>query len=262
MTAVQSSRNVKRSFGACYGGCADAFAFVLCFVAPLGGSSFSSPSSVVGAAVAPLPAPSPSFSERPMAASSASALPLPEFIRMSSTGRRHASSVSSMAMASASVSPIALAQVIITPLLRIPNTRIRRYLGPLQLHFLKDSWSVRGDGSLGSFVYSLLSEVNALARAHVAALGGNALLCYSLVPQEAGGRVSRSQGFTMYTITGDAVLLEFHSENTKQDSSALAAALTWQAGGGAGSVSEATMPPASSDGLPPGGATTLLPLRG
>lgn len=33
----------------------------------------------------------------------------------------------------------------------------------------------------------------------------------SLVPQEAGGKVARSQGYTMFSISGDAVLLEFHN---------------------------------------------------
>jgi hypothetical protein len=31
---------------------------------------------------------------------------------------------------------------------------------------------------MGSFYYLMLSEAGAMARAHVAALGGNALLCY------------------------------------------------------------------------------------
>lgn len=87
--------------------------------------------------------------------------------------------------------------------------RVKRYLGPVQLHFIKDAWTVRGEGQLGSFFFLLLSEVNAIARAHVAALGGNALLCHRLVPQEAGGKASRNQGYTMFSITGDAVLLEF-----------------------------------------------------
>ena len=77
------------------------------------------------------------------------------------------------------------------------------------MHFIKDAWTVRSEGMLGSFFYLLLSEVNAIARAQVAALGGNALLCHRLVPQEAGGRSSRNQGFTMFSVSGDAVLLEF-----------------------------------------------------
>jgi len=56
-------------------------------------------------------------------------------------------------------------------------------LGPVLLHFLKDAFSVRGGvvgGGMGSFYYLLMSEASAVARAHVAALGGNALLFYRL----------------------------------------------------------------------------------
>lgn len=118
--------------------------------------------------------------------------------------------------------------------------RLKRYLGPVLLHFLKDAFTGRGvvgessdmtlhndegddnkdedddgddgrggwraelscpipvhmschvistlrhllhilyaySGSSGSFYYNMISEANAVARAHVAALGGNALLCY------------------------------------------------------------------------------------
>lgn len=58
--------------------------------------------------------------------------------------------------------------------------RVKRYLGPVLLHFLKDAFSVRGvvGGGMSSFYYLLMSEASAVARAHVAALGGNALLFY------------------------------------------------------------------------------------
>lgn len=62
--------------------------------------------------------------------------------------------------------------------------RVKRYLGPVLLHFLKDAFSVRGvvgvGGGMSSFYYLLMSEASAVARAHVAALGGNALLFYRL----------------------------------------------------------------------------------
>lgn len=102
-----------------------------------------------------------------------------------------------------------LNQVLLTPRSEIPNSRVKRYLGPVQLHFIKDAWTVRGEGLLSSFFFLFISEVNAVAQAHVAALGGNALLCHRVTPQEAGGKASRNQGYTMLSVTGDAVLLEF-----------------------------------------------------
>jgi hypothetical protein len=133
--------------------------------------------------------------------------------------------------------------------------RIKRYLGPVQLHFIKDSWGVRGEGSLSSFLHLLLSEVNALARAHVAALGGNALLGCSLVPQEAGGRVSRNQGFTMFSITGDAVLLEFHLDPMRAESAAMM-------GMGIGlSTSNSVLNLTPGVAVGEGGIPTVLPLR-
>lgn len=86
-------------------------------------------------------------------------------------------------------------KVILTTLPYVPGYRVKRYLGPLQLHFIKESWAVRGEGTylsteiaygylylliglLGTFLYVFLSEIDAAARAQVAALGGNALLCH------------------------------------------------------------------------------------
>lgn len=61
----------------------------------------------------------------------------------------------------------AVARVTLTSLNHIPGRRIVRYLGPLQLHFIKESWGMSGKGHLGTFFYIFQSEVDAAARAQV-----------------------------------------------------------------------------------------------
>jgi hypothetical protein len=98
--------------------------------------------------------------------------------------------------------------VLLTPLSEVPSARVKRYLGPVHLHFVKDSWAERGEGSLEPFFFLLISQAQAVARAQVASLGGNALLCYRMVSQESGGKVSRNQNYTILSISGDCVLLD------------------------------------------------------
>lgn len=62
--------------------------------------------------------------------------------------------------------------------------------------------------TLGTLLQVFLVEVNAMVRAHVAGLGGNALLSYRLVTQERGGRVYRSTTYHMVSVSGDAVRVE------------------------------------------------------
>lgn len=42
-------------------------------------------------------------------------------------------------------------------------------------------------------MFLTLVQVHAVMRSHVAALGGNALLSYRLLPQESGGKVYKNQ---------------------------------------------------------------------
>jgi len=98
--------------------------------------------------------------------------------------------------------------VLLTPLSEVPGARVKRYLGPVHLHFVKDSWAERGEGSLEPFFFLLISQAQAVARAQVASLGGNALLCYRMVSQESGGKVSRNQNYTILSISGDCVFLD------------------------------------------------------
>lgn len=95
--------------------------------------------------------------------------------------------------------------VILTALHCVPGHRIVRYLGHVQLHFVKDSLSNRGEVSMNAFHHVFIAEVNCSIRAHVEALKGNALINYKISPLESGGRAYRSQAYNMLTLSGDAV---------------------------------------------------------
>ncbi|OQS06331.1 hypothetical protein THRCLA_01628, partial [Thraustotheca clavata] len=95
----------------------------------------------------------------------------------------------------------------LTPLSYVPGSKIIRYLGRITLHFIKESWTVRELGGLGAFFHLFLSEAIAVVRAHVRALGGNAMLSFRLLPIESS-QLYRNQVYNMISVTGDAVLLE------------------------------------------------------
>lgn len=57
-------------------------------------------------------------------------------------------------------------------------------------------------------------QANAIARAHVLALGGNALLGYRLLPQESEGQVNRHQMYNMISVIGDVAVIEPTTETS------------------------------------------------
>lgn len=52
---------------------------------------------------------------------------------------------------------------------------------------------MRQGGGLSAFFFTLTSEANAVARAHAAALGGNAVISFRLNPRESSRGRSRNQ---------------------------------------------------------------------
>uniref|UniRef100_A0A8C7MH34 C2 domain-containing protein 5 n=1 Tax=Oncorhynchus kisutch TaxID=8019 RepID=A0A8C7MH34_ONCKI len=67
-----------------------------------------------------------------------------------------------------------------TPLSFLPMTRIVKYLGIINMFFIRETTSLREEGGVSGFLHSFIAEVFAMVRAHVAALGGNAVVSYSM----------------------------------------------------------------------------------
>jgi hypothetical protein len=61
--------------------------------------------------------------------------------------------------------------VLITPMSFIPGSRVIKYVGRLQMHFVKETFELRGSKGMSSFTHKFLMEVNGIARAHVISLG-------------------------------------------------------------------------------------------
>uniref|UniRef100_A0A8C4VZB1 C2 domain-containing protein 5 n=1 Tax=Gopherus evgoodei TaxID=1825980 RepID=A0A8C4VZB1_9SAUR len=65
-----------------------------------------------------------------------------------------------------------------TPLSFIPGAKITKYLGIINMFFIRETTSLREEGGVSGFLHTFIAEVFAMVRAHVAALGGNAVVSY------------------------------------------------------------------------------------
>ncbi|KAJ1554796.1 hypothetical protein HK405_004056 [Cladochytrium tenue] len=126
--------------------------------------------------------------------------------------------------------------ITITTLPVLPGARVARFLGRVSLHFVREAPTTTyyeggisglggaggagnqgsgaggdggfggGSGGMGGFAHTFLVEVHGVARAHAAALGGNALINFS-VERAAFSESVKNQGYSLVTVSGDAVEL-------------------------------------------------------
>uniref|UniRef100_A0A3P8QZW2 C2 domain-containing protein 5 n=1 Tax=Astatotilapia calliptera TaxID=8154 RepID=A0A3P8QZW2_ASTCA len=122
---------------------------------------------------------------------------------------------------------ISVTVVKMTPLSFLPGTRIIKYLGIINMFFIRETTSLREEGGVSGFLHSFIAEVFAMVRAHVAALGGNAVVSYSMKECVFMENPNKNQAQCLINVSGDAVIC---ISETDQESSA-STANTGQTGG-------------------------------
>ncbi|KAM6937702.1 C2 domain-containing protein 5 isoform 3-T3 [Xenentodon cancila] len=93
-----------------------------------------------------------------------------------------------------------------TPLSFLPGTRIIKYLGIINMFFIRETTSLREEGGVSGFLHSFIAEVFAMVRAHVAALGGNAVMSYSMKDCVLMENPNKNQAQCLINVSGDAVI--------------------------------------------------------
>ncbi|XP_047678192.1 C2 domain-containing protein 5 isoform X10 [Tachysurus fulvidraco] len=105
-----------------------------------------------------------------------------------------------------------VAVVKMTPLSFIPGTKIIKYLGIINMFFIRETTSLREEGGVSGFLHSFIAEVFAMVRAHVAALGGNAVVSYSMKECVFMENPNKNQAQCLINVSGDAVIFIRESE--------------------------------------------------
>ncbi|KAM9854276.1 C2 domain-containing protein 5 [Aulostomus maculatus] len=93
-----------------------------------------------------------------------------------------------------------------TPLAFLPGSRIIKYLGIINMFFIRETTSLREEGGVSGFLHSFIAEVFAMVRAHVAALGGNAVVSYSMKECVFMENPNKNQAQCLINVSGDAVI--------------------------------------------------------
>ncbi|XP_022047606.1 C2 domain-containing protein 5 isoform X1 [Acanthochromis polyacanthus] len=93
-----------------------------------------------------------------------------------------------------------------TPLSFLPGIRIIKYLGIINMFFIRETTSLREEGGVSGFLHSFIAEVFAMVRAHVAALGGNAVVSYSMKECVLMENPNKNQAQCLINVSGDAVI--------------------------------------------------------
>ncbi|XP_068256753.1 C2 domain-containing protein 5 isoform X4 [Nyctibius grandis] len=99
-----------------------------------------------------------------------------------------------------------------TPLSFLPGAKITRYLGIINMFFIRETTSLREEGGVSGFLHAFIAEVFAMVRAHVAALGGNAVVSYIMKQCVFMENPNKNQAQCLINVSGDAVVFVRESE--------------------------------------------------
>ncbi|KAM4676779.1 LOW QUALITY PROTEIN: C2 domain-containing protein 5 [Discoglossus pictus] len=99
-----------------------------------------------------------------------------------------------------------------TPLSFIPGAKITKFLGIINMFFIRETTSLREEGGVSGFLHAFICEVFAMVRAHVAALGGNAVVSYIMKQCVFMENPNKNQAQCLINVSGDAVIFIHESE--------------------------------------------------
>ncbi|XP_059621362.1 C2 domain-containing protein 5 [Phlebotomus argentipes] len=101
----------------------------------------------------------------------------------------------------------------VTPLSYVPGGRIEKYLGNLNFFFIRESTSIRENGGICGFVHGFVTELLAVVRAHVTALGGNAIVSFYMTELLLNESIHKNQGQSLVSVGGDVVFVSYYADD-------------------------------------------------
>ncbi|CRK86205.1 CLUMA_CG000139, isoform B [Clunio marinus] len=101
----------------------------------------------------------------------------------------------------------------LSPLSWVPSGKIERYLGNVNFSFIRETQNVREYGGICGFVHSFITELLAIVRAHISALGGNLLLAFYMTKLVLIDNPHKNQAQCLVQVGGDAVYCSYSDEN-------------------------------------------------
>ncbi|KAG8438547.1 hypothetical protein GDO86_004928 [Hymenochirus boettgeri] len=135
-----------------------------------------------------------------------------------------------------STSPSVVSVVKMTPLSFIPGAKIIKFLGIINMFFIRETTSLREEGGVSGFLHAFICEVFAMVRAHVAALGGNAVVSYIMKQCVFMENTNKNQAQCLINVSGDAVIFICESELESAPAPPTATATQPSGAGGDGSL--------------------------